>query len=360
MRNTKDILVSTTSSIDGINVVEYIKPISAHVVAGTDFFSDFFASFSDFFGGRSQTYQKQLSSIYSEAIDNLKRNAYEIGANCILGLRVDMDEISGKNKSMFMITAIGTAVIIEIPSKTKKTIDNLNAISLDKMIDLRKRDNYINSAHEGILILNDATWDFLTINSVDEIAVNILDIIKTNDYYDTEKRKKTFQQVTSYFLTIDEDKKINVLYEYYMNNELEYFSEFIYDLINELAIFNVEKLLEYLTLEDPKKKQRALKLVIVDKPYFTIDDIPDFLKLESSIKSNFNENGEVQIVKSKLTSKEKEIWRCKCGNSNNIDAHRCGCGLDRMGFYEGEITSKYAIDKLYANIDLIQRVLMKK
>ena len=31
----------------------------------------------------------------------------------VVGLQIDMDEISGKGKYMFMLTAIGTAVIIE-------------------------------------------------------------------------------------------------------------------------------------------------------------------------------------------------------------------------------------------------------
>src|SRR6476659_6915790 len=117
MMNPKDILVTTTSSVDGLKVKQYLKPIAAHIVAGTNLFSDFFASFSDVFGGRSQTYQKQLTSLYNEAIERLKITAYEIGANCIVGLSVDLDEISGKGKSMFMLTAIGTAVVLEETNK---------------------------------------------------------------------------------------------------------------------------------------------------------------------------------------------------------------------------------------------------
>ena len=90
-----------------------MKPVSAHIVAGTNLFSDFFASFSDVFGGRSQTYQKQLSSLYNEAIERIKYAAFELGANCVVGLSIDMDEISGKGKSMFMLTAVGTAVVLE-------------------------------------------------------------------------------------------------------------------------------------------------------------------------------------------------------------------------------------------------------
>ena len=60
MANPKDVLVITTSSIDGLKIKRYLKPVSSHIVAGTNLFSDFISGLSDVFGGRSQTYQKQL------------------------------------------------------------------------------------------------------------------------------------------------------------------------------------------------------------------------------------------------------------------------------------------------------------
>src|SRR5450759_2017729 len=177
MRNLNNILVTTTSTIDGMTIKQYIKPISAHVVAGTNFFSDFFASLSDAFGGRSQTYQRQLSSIYTESVEILKQSAYQIGANCILGLKVDLDEISGKGKSMFMITATGTAVIIENLSKGRNvefSTEKLEALSIDKMTELRKREELIQQASDDQLELGDLTWEFLSQNRVIEISKHIL------------------------------------------------------------------------------------------------------------------------------------------------------------------------------------------
>lgn len=124
MTNPKDILVVTTSSVEGLTVQRYLKPVSAHVVAGTNLFNDFLGSLTDIFGGRSQTYQKQLASLYDEAIERIKYAAYEIGANCVVGLKIDMDEISGKGKSMFMLTAVGTAIIIEKKDKEKIIFSN--------------------------------------------------------------------------------------------------------------------------------------------------------------------------------------------------------------------------------------------
>ena len=111
MVSPKQILVATTSDLGDVKIIKHLKPVSAHVVAGTNVFSDLAASFTDIFGGRSESYQKQLASLYDEAVERIKVAAFEIGANCVLGLKVDIDEISGKGKAMFMITSIGTAAI---------------------------------------------------------------------------------------------------------------------------------------------------------------------------------------------------------------------------------------------------------
>ncbi|RZJ88067.1 MAG: heavy metal-binding domain-containing protein, partial [Chryseobacterium sp.] len=66
------------------------------MVAGTNLFSDFFDSFSDVFGGRSNTYRNQLRNLYADSVEQLKVTAFEIGANAIVGLHVDLDEVSGK------------------------------------------------------------------------------------------------------------------------------------------------------------------------------------------------------------------------------------------------------------------------
>src|SRR5688572_24913483 len=92
--------VTTTSSIDEWKVDSYLGVVASHVVAGTGFGSDFLASFSDFFGGRSGAYQNQLTALYSEAIGQLHRKAGQLGGNWIVGLRVDIDEVSGKGTQM--------------------------------------------------------------------------------------------------------------------------------------------------------------------------------------------------------------------------------------------------------------------
>ena len=103
-------IITTTPSIEGRQIESYIGLSSANVVVGTNVFSDFFASITDVFGGRSSTYQNKLDKTYAAAIEEIERKAIRMGADAVLGLKIDFYEISSKDKAMFMVSAVGTAV----------------------------------------------------------------------------------------------------------------------------------------------------------------------------------------------------------------------------------------------------------
>ena len=107
----KKMLITTTNNIEGATIEAYIKPVSSHVVFGANLFSDIAASFSDIFGGRSASYQKQLVRLTEAAISELAAAAKAVKANAIVGMHLDYSEISGGGKAgMFMAVATGTAV----------------------------------------------------------------------------------------------------------------------------------------------------------------------------------------------------------------------------------------------------------
>ena len=65
-------IISTTPTLEGYKIKNYFGTLTSHVVAGTGLFSDFAASMSDIFGGRSESYQKQLISLKEEVFKSLK------------------------------------------------------------------------------------------------------------------------------------------------------------------------------------------------------------------------------------------------------------------------------------------------
>lgn len=104
------IITTTTDTLEGWEINEYYPPVSSNVVVGTNIFSDITASLTDFFRRRSGTYEKKLQQLYSQAISAIESKAKAVSANAIVGLKIDIDGVSGKNSQMFMITAYGTPV----------------------------------------------------------------------------------------------------------------------------------------------------------------------------------------------------------------------------------------------------------
>ncbi len=359
MINPKDILVTTTSNVDGLEVKQYLKPISAHIVAGTNLFSDFFASFSDVFGGRSQTYQKQLTSLYTEAIERLRTAAYEIGANCIIGLHVDLDEISGKGKSMFMLTAMGTAVIID-DSNRNKTLINLEEkfenVSIDKIKVLQKKREIIENAKTGNLNLEDDVWDFITNNQVHEVYdYVVLKLEKAISYsYDSpDALSKYYKPALTYFDALPESKRTELLYSSIEKVDNEPLLLKLSDIIDDLQLLDLDKTIELINNDDFQKQKRATKLLTYDKPFYNKQDIEKLKSLIEIIKTKFPERGSRSMKKQLLSSKEKEVWTCECSKTNDIGSYCSVCKKDIYGFTANEVSPPKVVTTLEEKISLI-------
>ena len=53
-------VVTTTPSIEGKKIIEYKGIVNGEVISGIDFVKDFAAGFTNFFGGRSNSYEDEL------------------------------------------------------------------------------------------------------------------------------------------------------------------------------------------------------------------------------------------------------------------------------------------------------------
>lgn len=103
-------LFTTTNSIDGKEIDEYLGIVSDRLVVGAGLFSEVFASFTDVFGGRSNKFESSMADLNSQMMNSLEEKAKKLDADAIVGLNIDLDEISGKGFQMFMMSGVGTAV----------------------------------------------------------------------------------------------------------------------------------------------------------------------------------------------------------------------------------------------------------
>jgi uncharacterized protein YbjQ (UPF0145 family) len=104
--------LTTTPSIEGKRVTRYCGVIAGEAILGANLFKDLFAGIRDLVGGRSATYEKELQHAREIALEELRQRAQDLGANAVIGIDIDY-EIMGKENGMLMVSASGTAVIVE-------------------------------------------------------------------------------------------------------------------------------------------------------------------------------------------------------------------------------------------------------
>jgi uncharacterized protein YbjQ (UPF0145 family) len=105
-------LVTTTPNVEGHKIVAYKGLVAGEAIMGANVVRDLFASVRDFVGGRSGAYEKVLNDARETAISELVERAAEVGCNAVIGVDIDYETV-GSQASMLMVTASGTAVIIE-------------------------------------------------------------------------------------------------------------------------------------------------------------------------------------------------------------------------------------------------------
>ncbi|WOK37682.1 heavy metal-binding domain-containing protein [Sphingomonas sp. C3-2] len=102
-------ILTTTPSIDGTPVREYLGVVTGEVIVGANIFRDLFASVRDIVGGRSGAYEGALRDARREAFAEIEAEARDKGANAVIGIDIDY-EVIGQNGSMLMVSISGTAV----------------------------------------------------------------------------------------------------------------------------------------------------------------------------------------------------------------------------------------------------------
>ncbi len=105
-------IITTTPSVEGKQITEYKGIVFGEVISGVNFIRDIAASFSNFLGGRSGSYEEELVNARQNAVREMEQRAASMGANAVVGVDIDY-EVLGADNGMLMVTASGTAVYVE-------------------------------------------------------------------------------------------------------------------------------------------------------------------------------------------------------------------------------------------------------
>ena len=105
-------LVTTTNTVEGKKIVKYIGLVTGETIIGANIFKDLFAGLRDIVGGRSGSYEQVLREGKNTAVSEMQQYAAAMGANAIIGVDLDYETV-GSGGSMLMVTASGTAFVLE-------------------------------------------------------------------------------------------------------------------------------------------------------------------------------------------------------------------------------------------------------
>ncbi len=105
-------IVTTTPTIEGRPVKEYLGVVSGEAIMGANIFKDLLANIRDIVGGRAGAYEQVLKQARQASMDEMIAEAVSLGGNAVVGIDLDY-EVVGQGGSMLMVSASGTAVVIE-------------------------------------------------------------------------------------------------------------------------------------------------------------------------------------------------------------------------------------------------------
>jgi uncharacterized protein YbjQ (UPF0145 family) len=105
-------IVTTTPHIEGRTITQYCGIVAGEAILGANMFKDMFAGIRDLVGGRSATYERELQKAREIALKELQERAADLGANAVVGVDLDY-EVLGQGNGMLMVSASGTAVVVQ-------------------------------------------------------------------------------------------------------------------------------------------------------------------------------------------------------------------------------------------------------
>lgn len=103
-------LIVTTNDAPGYRVVRTLGLVRGITVRSRNAISDMIGGLQSMLGGRVGAYVKLAETSRAEAYDELVAHAQHMGANAVIGMRYEANEIM---EGVTEVLAYGTAVVVE-------------------------------------------------------------------------------------------------------------------------------------------------------------------------------------------------------------------------------------------------------
>lgn len=103
-------MITTTNEFQGYRIVRYIGLVRGITVRSRNAFATIGGGLQSLLGGNISLFTELAEQARREAYELLVQHAQEVGANAIVGMRYDANEITD---GITEVLAYGTAVVVE-------------------------------------------------------------------------------------------------------------------------------------------------------------------------------------------------------------------------------------------------------
>ena len=103
-------IISTTDTVDGKKVTQHLGLVTGNTVRARHVGKDILASLRNIVGGEVHEYTKLMAEAREQALDRLKDQASEMGANAVIGVRFSTAMVM---QNVAEILVYGTAVVVK-------------------------------------------------------------------------------------------------------------------------------------------------------------------------------------------------------------------------------------------------------
>ncbi|QJD95310.1 YbjQ family protein [Mucilaginibacter robiniae] len=103
-------LITTSTGLEGYRVIKHLGVVRGITVRSRSALGNFAGGLQSFFGGRLSIYVELCEKAREEAYQLLIQHAQALGANAIINVRYDANEVM---PGITEVLAYGTAVVVE-------------------------------------------------------------------------------------------------------------------------------------------------------------------------------------------------------------------------------------------------------
>lgn len=330
-----------TPIVEGRKILSYKGFVHASQVAGTGFVTDLVASFSDFFGGNSGVYRETMNELCQNVLQQLEEQAEERCANAIIGLHIDFDNISAKGMSMFMVSAQGTAVMLD------KNLNESN--NVQSKVDYRVLDGELFNQRISLKIQNEKIseeeWKsivrYANVSIAGVLHERYLSLPPQNErgYYDEIFAK----YYVEYFSRLPIAKQIDLAYKSAVSLEL----------IDKYCLFDAKSILRQ---AQNGNLDFAVDCLTAHKKSYGEADLKDMIELYEYLTKLPN-TGEICEVEGGMFTSSGIKFICQCGAKNDKDQEYCkSCGKNIKGLTKKQVAQ---INMLKQKIDILEELMQR-